>query len=463
MPRLQAKQDLADFASVIIAANRLVTYQDNLYVAKNFEDGGPLPPPDKTVWMQLEKDELMEWAQSMDLLFYNPQEYYNWTFMIRQMAERRRQAEPYVVIRHGDGLAYMTDAGLVAIETPSFAPNYINHRIIEEGSDEYKNVRTLFATITEWLGDEDQAHSLLYHLATALQPGWTPVKYLLLLGSGRNGKGTLLAMLAKLLGERNLSGVLRQDIAARKATVASVAGKLANIVFDGPASYVAESGPEKTLTAGEPLHIELKYDNEPRRVQSNCLWVEALQKEPKNRDKSVALQSRLVRFYFPNYYELDLQFGALMTSDTMIDAFLTLLWEHWVKEDEVAEKLRPTNSSVDLQTASELTGSPILAFIEWQVRRNEEFLTELRSGKFNADAFVDSLQPWLGDQGYGDRSSASIWEQMGDHFVIERGVSRVNGRPKTVKQIKSILPRTERALQMMEGGTSDDEAVVRDE
>lgn len=463
MPRLRAKQDLADLASLVVAGNRLATYKGDLYVAKSFKDGGPLPPPGETVWAAVDKEELMDWAQAIDLLFYNQQEFYNWVFMIKQMATRERTAEPYVVIRDGEGISYMTDIGLVPVVKPAFAPNFINHKIIDRESEDYKHVESLFRTVSDWVGGDAQAHSLLYHLATALQPGWTPVKYILLLGKGRNGKGTLLKMLAKLLGDRNLSGVLRQDIAARKSIVASVNGKLANIVFDGPASYVAESGPEKTLTAGEPLIIELKYENEPRQVQTNCLWIEALNKEPKNRDQTYALQSRLVRWQFKNRYAKDLGFEAWMTSDTMINALLTLLWEHWVRADEIADKLAVTEESEDLQSLTELNTSPVLAFIEFLERRESGFVEKLKTGKFSADEFVDAYQPWLTTQGYGERSLTAIWEQLSDHFQIERGVVRVDKRPKTVKLIKQIQPSTLRALTLLEGDASADAAVVREE
>ena len=463
MPQLRTKQQLVDLARVVVAAMSLATYKGNLYEARDFETGEPLPSPDRAVWLALHDDDLLDIAATLDTLFSTPAEFYSFKYMLRQLADRKKTAEPHVVIRHGEGLAYMSDAGLVKVEKPAFSPNFINNRIIEKEEEDYKYVTELFETIAEWLGSEDQARSLLHHLATALQPGWSAVKYVLLLGSGRNGKGTLLKMVLKLFGKRNISKVFRQEMAARRATVAQLNGKLLNLVFDGPASYVADSGPEKTLVAGEPIDIELKYENTPIEVETNALFMEALNKEPKNRDKSPALQARLVRFEFPNKYEDDLLFLEKMLSDFMINALLTLLWEHWVKAEDLSTKLRASESSLDLQVANELNNSPVLAFIEDTSRKDPEFITALRSEEYSADAFADSFEPWLQSKHYGERSTSSIWEHMAEHFKIERKVKREKGRPVTRRYIIGVLPDTARALRTMEGGIQDDEAVVRDE
>ena len=69
----------------------------------------------------------------------------------------------------------------------------------------------VFGVITEWLDSEEEAHSLLHHLATALAPGWSAVKYVLLLGEGRNGKSLLMKMLHQMIGWDNVSSVTRQN------------------------------------------------------------------------------------------------------------------------------------------------------------------------------------------------------------------------------------------------------------
>src|SRR5690606_12859 len=141
-----------------------------------------------------------------------------------------------------------------------FCPNYVRPMLNENQA----NKDFVWQTIVTWLGgDEEAAHSLLHHLATSLAPGWSAVRYVILLGEGRNGKGLLLQMLTRLFGAENLSSVSRQEMAARRATIAALNGKLLNVIFDGEMAYIKDSAAEKTLIAGEPLDIELKYENLP--------------------------------------------------------------------------------------------------------------------------------------------------------------------------------------------------------
>jgi len=441
---------------------QLVTYKGVVYEARDFETGEALPSPERAIWIAQTSDDLMDLAQAADVLFATPADFGSFKYMIRQSADRKRSAMPYVMIRHEDGLAYLTDMGIIKVEQPAFTPNFINHRIIDADSEEHKYVDDLFRLISDWVGGDDQAHSLLFHLSTVLQPGWSARKYLLLLGGGSNGKSTLLLMLQLLLGKSNVSRILRQDVARRSSIISALNNKLANIVFDGPAAYIAESGPEKTLTAGEPLDIEMKFENEPFTVETNALFIEGLQKEPKARDKSQALQNRIVRFYFPNEYAKDLMFEATMKSEMNLNALLTLLWEHWVAEDELAIKLRISEASKDLQIQSEMNRSAVLAFIEDLSRKQENFLDEIQSGTYLAEVFVDALQPWLQTQGYEDRTSSGVWEQVADHFVVERVIKRIGGRPRSVRVLASPRADTRRALEAMRGVSEDDEAVVRE-
>jgi len=419
-----------------------------MYIPVDYETREDNPAPDRTVWIELNNKELRKRTRTLDILFPTPSDFFSFRYMLQQMTTEEDNTVNYVVVKTALGLTRMTDLGLIPHNTGDFAPNFIPHTIIDKESSDYKYVEELFKIISGWLNSEDQAHSLLYHLATALQPGWAAVRYLLLLGGGRNGKGTLLKMLVKLLGKSNISGVQRQAMAAQRPILNTLNNKLANIVFDGPQKYISESGPEKTLTAGEPLVIELKYENEPFEVQTNALFIEALNKEPKARDKSPALQDRIVRFQFPNKYANDLNFLNYMQSEKMLDALLTLLWEHWVDESELSSKLNPSQESVGLQIEHMVDTSPMLSFLEDISRKDTKILSELMSGEYKADILADALQPWLHNQGYGERTLSDIWDMMGEYFIIERKTRREAGRPATRRIITEVRPATLNALSL---------------
>jgi hypothetical protein len=465
MPRVYSKADQIAVAVAMAQVIDMRLYRGLIYIPVDYETDADNPRLERTVWKELDTEGLLQRARAVDMLFSSPQEFSNFRYMLMQMATREYNPESAVLIKHDGGLGMLTDMGVQPFTAGDFMPNYIKHEIIPKEDKDYKLVKELFKTISSWLNSPEQAHSLLHHLATALQPGWAAVKYVLLLGDGRNGKGTLLKMIYKLLGDSNISGVQRQAMAAQRPIMKTLNNKLANVVFDGPQQYIPESGPEKTVVAGEPLIIEIKFENEPFKVQTNALFIEALNKEPKSRDKSAAIQKRIVRFQFPNTYEDDLNFLAYMQSDRMIDALLTLLWEHWVTEDELAVKLKPSNLSERLQISQIADTSPVMAYLEDVVRKDSTLLDNLRSGEYRADTLADSMQPWLHTQGYGDRTANDIWDLLKEHFVIERVVRRENGRPANRRLITSIKPATLQAIELIaqsgKEDETDEEAVVR--
>ncbi|MEA2000041.1 MAG: phage/plasmid primase, P4 family, partial [Euryarchaeota archaeon] len=83
-------------------------------------------------------------------------------------------------------------------------------------------------------------------------------KWFMFLGAGANGKGTLLSTLRSLIGATNISAVELQAF-DQPFTVAELHGKLANIVGDLSAKELYHSGRLKSLTGGDLIHAEKKF------------------------------------------------------------------------------------------------------------------------------------------------------------------------------------------------------------
>jgi hypothetical protein len=213
-------------------------------------------------------------------------------------------------------------------------------------------------------GDDEVVESLLAHLATALAPHWSAVRYVLLLGEGRNGKSVLLDMLLKLFGNGSCSSVTRQEIAEEKPTVTALNGTLINIVHDGVARYLKDSGNEKTLIAGEPAMVRRLYQSHATAVQTNALFIEGLNREPKSSDKTQALQARIVRYRFPNTYEHNPEFHAKMTSDRYVGALMALLIDRYVLQKDGPERLKRTAQQHQMELDHLLTNSLAVQYIE---------------------------------------------------------------------------------------------------
>ncbi len=90
-------------------------------------------------------------------------------------------------------------------------------------------------------------------------PGNSLQRAILLLGSGNNGKGTLIRMLQSLIGKHNTSAVTLQSMSDKSYSVADLYGKQANLAGDLDAKYLRDTGMFKMLTGGDVVEARRIY------------------------------------------------------------------------------------------------------------------------------------------------------------------------------------------------------------
>ncbi|QYC53773.1 DNA primase [Microbacterium phage EugeneKrabs] len=467
MPQLRTPAERADSARALARSFELIEYQGHLYMPVHFMTGkiADITTDDTKVWKPLDKKSIRFLANNISgVLFGAPSEEVGFRLMLSQFATQADTSEGILVRMGTDKVQLLTDDGSFTDPSGEFVANYLD---VPYQAEDKTLALQLYKIIVEWVGSEAAATSLLYHLATALQPKWSAVKYIILIGGGRNGKSTLMKMLYKLLGKANVSKVKRQEMARQSVIITSLNNKLMNVVFDGPKEFIKDSSTEKTLIAGEPLDIELKYENIPFEVQTNALFIEGLQHEPKVSDKSQALQARLVRFKFPNKYPKDLMFEKKMLHEDMLAAMLQLLLDHWVNEDELDEKLALTAESLDMQMNAIWAMSPVLRFLEYMGSRDTKFLQEIVDKKMIVDSFMSKYRLWLEANGYKNMEDDYILQTLNDNFDMKRKTVRPDGKPTTRLCIVSIAPDTTNAIETLLKGEQlehahVDEAVLKD-
>ena len=454
-PELKDKKELANAARALATSHELIQKGAATFIPVDWQtySTSPLPAATDRIWLPFKGDDIRRLANSeQNILFQNDGEFRSFAFMLRQLAIQRQSTLPAILIRTKHGIRMLNEDGDLEPHPGVFLPNFVKPMLNEDpAAKDY-----VFSVISEWVGGEAQANSLLSHIATCLAPGYSAVKYIILLGVGRNGKGTLLAMLEALFGRENISNVTRQMMAESSPTCVELNDKLLNIVFDGQMSYIKDSSMEKTLIAGEPAAVRMLYESGSTTVQTNALFIEALQQEPKTRDKSSALQKRLVRFNFPNVYQMDYAFHDRMVSEPMLGALLSLLIDRYVKKNELAERLKLTQESLDLQMEQVWMGNSVLQFIEHVTSTTAKFLDDLTAGQVMVDTFTASFKPWLESQGQHERSDGDMLAMLKTAFELGWKTVRVNGKPTSKRAIKSVRPETLLALEQMRGVLDDD-------
>lgn len=448
MPRLQTRQALADMARVAATSLDLVEYQDVLYAPVDFETGAPgSSDPERTIWKRQSLLSVRHMANNvLDVLFSSDGEFRSFTFMLKQFAELGVPDSALLVPVKRQGVRRLSASGTLSTPTGQFVSGTLGVEYDPEVDTSH-----VWETLCGWLSSEDQAHALLRHLSVGLQPWWTSSKYLLFIGNnGSNGKSTLLKMLYKLFGEFSVSQVTRQQMATNRPVVKDLNGAILNIVFDGSKKFLSDSSSEKTLIAGEPLSLELKYENIPVIVQTKALFLEGLNHEPRMGDHSGAIQRRLERFHFPNQYAKNLTFERTMLSNKSLSALLKLILEHWVHEDMAGKELESTTSSRKLQLDSVLTNNPVFQYMEFLAVDPEEFKDVVSPGAL-FDPFLTGFRQWANESGYRNYDDAYLKTLVDEAFLTVRKTVRLNGKPSTRRVIVEWKPIAKDLIEELTG------------
>jgi len=430
MATLKTSKQLADEAQTLASSFEYVRYRDVVYTPVDYETGAddPIPAPERKAWVPLSlKDMQLKALRQFDTMFSDPRELGNFYYRVWQMSELTSDDSPsQLLIKTVQGLRVMNFDGTLAKPDGMFIPNMLKPLLNEDKAAKEE----LLQIVTEWVGgSETEASSLLRHLATALSPHWSAGKYVLLIGGGRNGKSVLMQMLSSLFGKHNCSNVTRQEISEASQTLFDLNGSLLNVVYDGPETFLKDSGREKSLITGEEVWLRKLYQSTGTMVQTNALFIEGLNNEPRSKDKSSALQARLVRFWFPNRYVDDPTFLKRMLSEPVLGAFLSLLLDHFVQEHETSVMLAPTQRSRELQLEHMEENSLAMQFI-MHVDDTDPFGADSLIGMSMEDLCAAFTAWRLSANDLTAWDPHSIQRMFRPVIDTERRSTRINGQPR---------------------------------
>lgn len=117
-------------------------------------------------------------------------------------------------------------------------------------------------TVDDWLTQvaPPDAIGLIWEvIGTAIYGDQPFHRAVMLVGPGRNGKGTLLRLVARLIGPRHVSAVTLQALGESRFAAAELFGKVANIAGDLDARSIGKTDVFKMATGGDTIQAERKY------------------------------------------------------------------------------------------------------------------------------------------------------------------------------------------------------------
>jgi len=206
-------------------------------------------------------------------------------------------------------------------------------------------------TLQEWIG---------YHLLKA----YPYHKCLMLVGGGRNGKSTFLALLRTFLGEENVESLSLYLITSNINARTKLYGKLANISADISSDELKRTGDLKSLAGGDWLFARKLYQEGFDFLNYAKLSFAANQ-IPTSPDQSRAFFSRWLIIGFPNKFEGENCDPAILSKLTTDDELSGLL--NWALRglQRLVKNGDFTNSPTaeETQELYEQMSDPVTAFI----------------------------------------------------------------------------------------------------
>ena len=243
-------------------------------------------------------------------------------------------------------------------------------------------------------------------------------KAIMLTGSGRNGKGTLLRVITALLGARNVSAVTLQGLAKEKFQRVAMYNKLANIAGDLDSTYLSETGAFKSITGQDMVTAEYK-GRDSFEFTAHAVPVFSANEIPASSDSTDGYFSRWEVIPFPNSF--------LGREDPTLEARLTTPEELRGVARRAVEALQvlmgrngfqKTASSEAAMQEFRRASDPVMGWLEERCDLAPELGPSPR-----AELYTD-YKKWAADNGQGVLSARKFYARLRSNGMSP---AKVNG------------------------------------
>ena len=152
-------------------------------------------------------------------------------------------------------------------------------------------------------GEDDEMIAFVEEIVGAVLYGGHPFhqRAVMLLGEGKNGKGSFLALVRLLIGDSNVSEVKPQALDTNRFAAAQLYGMLANLAGDVAPTAFEKAERFKEVTAGDVIEAEYKY-GQPFSFHPVATVVASFNEMPATVDRSEGFFRRWLVLPFPHRF-----------------------------------------------------------------------------------------------------------------------------------------------------------------
>jgi len=253
----------------------------------------------------------------------------------------------------------------------------------------------------------DKATALLEMIGYTLMAHCRHEKFIIMVGTGANGKSVLLSVLEALAGVDNVAGVQPSQF-DRSFQRAHLHGKLANIVTEIKQGEMIDDASLKGIVSGEPTTVEHKFkDPFVMRPFATC-WF-GTNHMPHTRDFSDALFRRALVVEFNNKFKPELGNCDPQLKDKLmaeLPGILRLALDAYA--DALQNGFTMPESCQQAREKWRLEADQVAQFVDDECEREP-------AGKLRPQALFDAYKAWAEENGIHKRLAQ---KSFGDRLVM---------------------------------------------
>ena len=232
-----------------------------------------------------------------------------------------------------------------------------------------------------------------------LWPDYNIHKALMLLGQGRNGKGTLLRLITAFLGKINVSNVSLQELVADRFAKADLYGKLSNIGGDLPSKDLSDTASFRMLTGEDDNRAQEKY-RQAFSFKNKAKLLFSANVLPRSPDDTYAFYSRWIILEFLNKFDVQKGTGdpdllAKLTTEEELSGLLNIALAGLARLRAAAWRFSYDKTVEDVEIMYKRNSNPVLAFLldECEERPDSYIEKNVLLSKFKEYAQNHGLRP----------------------------------------------------------------------
>lgn len=203
----------------------------------------------------------------------------------------------------GDGVINLQN-GILNLETRVLSPHSPKHYSVNQlpvSYDPEAQCPQWIAFLNEVLAKEEERLSLQEFFGYVFFDGYPIHKALLMIGSGRNGKGTIMRILGALIGPDNFESLALHQLEDR-FMVSYLWGKMANLGGDIPSTKLQDTSRFKGLTGGDVVKCDVKHKGAIQ-LQNRAKMIFSANRIPRTDDDEAAFMGRWIILEFLRTWE----------------------------------------------------------------------------------------------------------------------------------------------------------------